>query len=820
MMSLERADGTRRVGWVSLIGLLLVPLVVAGGFLAATWSSDTRLDRVQAAVVNLDKPVRIDKQLVPLGRQLAGGLVNGDGSADAEGDQNFDWVLTDTGDADAGLETGRYAAVVTIPKDFSANATSYSDQSGDTAERATLDVQTSQVTGIVDPVVGQAITAAATKVLNNTLTESYLKNIYLGFNQTQKQFTKVADAADKLAAGSQGLAKGVNGTADGAAKLADGAQALSDGISQTATGTSKLADGAQGLMDGIDQTATGTSKLADGAQGLAKGLGQTADGTKKLTAGLQKLDAGGAELNRGVQQLSSGTTQYAAGVHTLATQTSKLPAGARALAAGAQRAAAGADQLADGSQKYAAGVAGLPRQLKALGHNPPAIPGPEIACPPQLQLTDSQCRAYKKAVAGASTQGFNSGYDAGLQTAVAAVTTEKNGQSIVSGASQLASGQRHAATGLQKLATGASSLADGLEALPAGIKKLDAGAAKLAGGATGLARGVKAYTGGVHASAVGAATLRTGVSKLAAGGDRLATGAAQLDAGVRQLSFGGKGLAKGAAELDAGVTQLVGGGQGLADGTAKLSTGTTKLSAGADQLADGTQQLADGLAKGADQIPTYDKQARENLSTVVAAPISTPAVHSAFSDVATTTLLTVLALWVGGLASFLVLRPVSARALSSMQPSWRLALGSLAPAAVIAAVQAVVLSVLLTALLDLSAGQTVRLLGLSLLAGLTFVALNHALAAWFGGVGRFVSVVLLVLAVAGAITSAVPAFFDAVTPMLPLTPARQGMRAVVTGAGGVGGHAGLLLAWLVLGLVAGLAAVARHRVARTQPVTV
>ena len=308
------------------------------------------------------------------------------------------------------------------------------------------------------------------------------------------------------------------------------------------------------------------------------------------------------------------------------------------------------------------------------------------------------------------------------------------------------------------------------------------------------------------------------MTQLSAGGDQLATGTAQLAAGVAQLATGGQGLATGATRLSTGVSQLSGGGQGLADGAAKLATGTTKLSAGADKLADGSQQLADGLAKGADKIPTYDTQARQNLSTVVAAPVSTPVVHSAFSDVATTTLLATLALWVGGLASFLVLRPVSARALSSMQPSWRLALNSLTPAAVIAAAQAVVLSVVLTVLLDLGAGQSVSLLAMSLLAGLTFAASNHALAAWFGGAGRFVSVLFLVLAVAGAITSAVPAFFDAVTPLLPLTPALRGMRAVVTGAGGGAGDAGLLLAWLVLGLLAGVAAVARRRVARPSPV--
>ena len=70
MFALERASATRRVTWLSLLGLVLIPLLVAGGFLWATWNSDTRLDRVQAAIVNSDEPVRLDGQLVPLGRQV------------------------------------------------------------------------------------------------------------------------------------------------------------------------------------------------------------------------------------------------------------------------------------------------------------------------------------------------------------------------------------------------------------------------------------------------------------------------------------------------------------------------------------------------------------------------------------------------------------------------------------------------------------------------------------------------------------------------------------------------------------------------------
>ena len=330
MFSLERADGSRRVGLASLIGLLLVPLVLAGGFLAATWKSTDRLDRVQAAVVNLDEPVKIDKQTVPLGRQLAGGLVDGktgDGDAKAA-DTNFSWVLTDADDARSGLDSGRYAAVVTIPKDFSARATSYSDQSGDTAEQAVLDVQTSAVSGVTDPVVGQAIASTATRVLNSTLTEQYVQNVFVGFNDTKKQFDKVADAA------------------------------------------SQLDDGTKQLADGLDQTSDGTTQLSDGLDQLADGGPQLASGTKQLSNGLDQLAAGGPKLASGTKQLASGLDQYADGVGTLADKTAALPKGGR--------------QIADGVAGIEGGLKQYQKALREQARQAGAVPQPVPPTPEEI----------------------------------------------------------------------------------------------------------------------------------------------------------------------------------------------------------------------------------------------------------------------------------------------------------------------------------------------------------------------------------------------------------------------------------------------------
>ena len=116
-------------------------------------------------------------------------------------------------------------------------------------------------------------------------------------------------------------------------------------------------------------------------------------------------------------------------------------------------------------------------------------------------------------------------------------------------------------------------------------------------------------------------------------------------------------------------------------------------------------------------------------------------------------------------------------------------------------------------MLGLSAGQTFGVLLLMLLGGATFAVLNHALAAWWGGFGRLVSVVMVTLVAAAGMTSAVPAFFDTVTPFLPLTPVLQGIRTIMTDGTGLADAVGMTMLWLVIGLAASALAVARSRVA-------
>jgi len=60
----------------TILALLLVPLLLAGGLLWGTWGAGDRLRSVEAAVVNEDRMVTLDGQAMPLGRQLAAELVD------------------------------------------------------------------------------------------------------------------------------------------------------------------------------------------------------------------------------------------------------------------------------------------------------------------------------------------------------------------------------------------------------------------------------------------------------------------------------------------------------------------------------------------------------------------------------------------------------------------------------------------------------------------------------------------------------------------------------------------------------------------------
>ncbi|MGK0741254.1 YhgE/Pip family protein [Leucobacter sp. Z1108] len=435
-LSLTRLRSTKRVSWRTIVGLILVPLTAAGLLLWGLWNPTDRLDTITAAVVNLDEPVELDGQLVPMGRVLAGELIGGDSET------NFTWVLTDEEDAAAGLDDGRYGTVVTIPENFSSAATSLS-RGVDEAETATIDITTSDRGRLLDSALSGIVTSTATAVLNEQLGAQFVGNIFVGFTELGTGIGEAADGAAQLADGGSQLADGVAELASGAAELSSGAGQLATGGGALVSGANELASGSAALSGGAGQLATGARAAATGGAELATGIEQYVGGVNQAITGLQQgagsaieplqqlyaaIDAGivplppdqdkatvlaglsqlinslsaastdgptneltqlkgagtalaqgsrasadgQAQLATGVEGLAGGLSQYSAGVAQYASGVSQYVGGVGALAAGTPALADGAAQLADGARLSADGTAELADGLQTAAGSIPA----------------------------------------------------------------------------------------------------------------------------------------------------------------------------------------------------------------------------------------------------------------------------------------------------------------------------------------------------------------------------------------------------------------------------------------------------------------
>ncbi|WP_335988286.1 YhgE/Pip family protein [Glycomyces sp. MUSA5-2] len=306
-----RAGAAGPLTWRTWAGLILIPVLAMGLLTWALWNPDADHGTATAAVVNLDDPVTIDGQTIPLGRELAGDLTDADDSA-------YTWVLTDADDAASGLADGTYTAVVTIPKDFSAKGTSAAtatEASGNPADaaRAVLDIETSNAAGAADPALSEDVALATQRTLDGQVVETYLDNVYVSFNTIHDQLADAADGAAELADGTSRLADGAAELSTAAGELATGADTLADATAQLETGSAGLASGLGELDDAAADLPSATRRLADQMPALTSGIADAADGANDLATGAAQIDDGAQELATGAGQLADGTAEVASG---------------------------------------------------------------------------------------------------------------------------------------------------------------------------------------------------------------------------------------------------------------------------------------------------------------------------------------------------------------------------------------------------------------------------------------------------------------------------------------------------------------------------
>ena len=434
---------------LSMAVISFIPIMYSGFFLGSIWDPYGQVKNLPVAFVNEDKGAQLNGQVLNIGQSVEQKLKN---------NHDLGWEFVNKQQADDGVNSGHFYAVVTVPTDFSAKAAS--------------------------------ITTAQPQQAVIRYTTTPAKN-YIGSLVSNQAAEKVkTSVAEQI---TQAYAKGV---LENISKLGDGLETAAGGAATLHGGLAQLQAGAQTYTGGVRQ-------LAVNQRAMANGLARLGDGSRQLQAGLRQLSNGlpsesqVAQLTNGMKQLQAGLNQLNTSVHNpspmLVNQQSKVQSEAQILAQTMQASladlsAAGVVLKDLGSQAVASGgstTITLPQisQLSQALNKTQTISVQAAALLKDLQiLTKSLSTQQAQLQTGVST--LNNGVNQLAPNATAAL----NGYNSVRAANnQLLAGSTSLTNGLAQAQTGSQQLANGAWLLDSRSSILTNGASQLAGGADTLA---------------------------------------------------------------------------------------------------------------------------------------------------------------------------------------------------------------------------------------------------------------------------------------------------------------------------------------------
>jgi putative membrane protein len=260
-------------------------------------------------------------------------------------------------------------------------------------------------------------------------------------------------------------------------------------------------------------------------------------------------------------------------------------------------------------------------------------------------------------------------------------------------------------------------------------------------------------------------------------------------------------------QLEAGSGQVASGARQLANATPELTAGIATATDGADQLAAGVEQLASGLAGGVERIPDASPELREHQAANIADPVQveTSAVTSAGTyGAGLAPFFVSLAAWIGMYALFLILKPVSARAMTALRTPVKVAVAGWLTPTLLGAEQMLALFGIVAGTLGFRVAHPWGAYGIMVLASMTFAAIILALNVWFGSVGQFMGLILMVLqlVVAGGTFpwQTLPEPLTSLHHLMPMSYAVDGLRQLMYGGDlSKAGSAAIVLACVLLG---------------------
>lgn len=780
--------------------MIFIPSIYSVTFLKSMWDPYGELKDLPVAVVNHDQNTNYQGTKLKVGHDLTKSLKKS---------QAMDFNITDSKKASKGLADGKYYMVITIPKNFSKNATTLLNKK---PQKMVLNYETSaghnftasKMTASAAQQVAQSVSDQVTKTYSKTMFNS-IKQVSTGMKTAANGSKKLVSGNSKVSKANQQITTGLNTLADSSLTFSNGAKTLDQGLDQYITGVSQVATGSQTLTSGLQQLNSKSSTLASGVDQLASGSGSLSTGIQNYTAGVDSLNTAAGSLNSGANALTSGTNQLSTSSNTLNSGLGQLHSASQELTDNLQKVSDGLTssttqlndsitnlktQLANNSSEQAATIKNdlnnLQKAISTNDTNNDQVSANVSQVADQQGLTADQKTAILAAVKTSNDDNLSqvattlsTDINNLMSTQTAAQSQIDSLQSSLSGSqndlstviAQLAAGSQQLTTQLGTATSGMDQLNSGIGAINSNTAKLAQGTAQLNSGTGQLANNSNSLNSGANTLNSGINTMNSQMPSLTSGVSQLATGAETLNSGVSQLVNNGSQLTAGASQLSSGADQIASGSQTLADGS-------TQMGSGIDQVTAGNQTLAKQLAAGAKKSNikatnlTYD-QIAQPATTKHKERDTAPNNGTGMAPYMLS-----VSLFVGALAFNLMFDIYTPRKFPHTGIAWWASKSSVT--GIFVAGESLAVFLLLCAIDGLAPVKPFATFVMLILTGLTFMSIVYWLNLVLGKVGSFLSMILLVFQLGGS-AGTYPiqlsnSFFENIHPWLPMSYTVDGLR--------------------------------------------
>lgn len=735
--------------WLKIVlcAIMIIPMIYACVFLGSMWDPYGQTDQLPVAVVNKDKEVEYNGSTMDIGKQLSDKLAKND---------SMDFNIVSSSKAQKGLKDGKYYMIITIPENFSKNATTLLD---DDPQTMMLTYTTNPQTNYVATKMDESAMAKVKAEISSTVTKTYSKILFKNVKTLSKGFKTAAE-------GSQKLSDGVNTAKDGNATITENLNIL-------ASSALVFNDGADSLVKGLSAYTKGVSTAKAGAQ-------QLDNNSATLNNGAAQLKAGSSQLLSAVQaaekQLGDGINASAGQLNTLTSSNKQIEESSKQLSAALTKIQGAIDSNnlvendAQAAKKVDGMISTLSTTISTMNNNAAQLnqlAAAEKKQAEQLQATQPQAaqelmlKATSHATQAATLQQVASQLSSSINT-----DDLKQLSTLLNGNAAVLKNQTAANAKTQQLLASSQQLATAnntaVDSLVTNLKTVQANM-----------KGTSNSVGMVGA-----------VSQIDEGLGTLQSGLKTYTSGVKQVNNGLGTLASNNKTLNSGASQL-------ADGALKISSGSNQLAAGSATLGEGLTTIGEGTNTLTSSLKDASKKSNIKSTNKTYKQMSTP-VDTQKKEItnmpnnghAMAPYMMSVALYVACMA--LSLMYPFGKGMTTTDSPVKFLLAKATVMVPLSFVQALILYFSLRGFCGFTPARPGLCIAFMLLLSLAFMAFIAFLAIAFGRIGEFIALIFMVFnlgASAGTYPlETAPHWYTVLHPFVPFTYSVNGFRSVIANA--------------------------------------